>query len=274
MSKDVIKKLLENAQQYPDTTVVRFGDTEVPLGSLRALNADDRADLNAAIEANTKRTKELEARQAEILDLASKAEGTFRSAEELRKTAEARAAAAGGNAPANPWDDPWLKPVDQRFAGTAKELADMKELLKTTLQAVGKAATVFSEDRWDSQYQTIDFGKREKKPSRQELIDYAKTNNLTDRHGLPSIAAAWHKMSEPERLDQVRLEAEARGRELGRQEAVASRIPQPNVPGPGMSGAPPKVDPATGDLGDLFAKTMADPELRALVEGLPPGLLQ
>ena len=274
MSKDVIKKLLQDSANYPDNTVVRFGETEVPLGSLRALSADDRAELNTAIEANNTRQKEIDKRQAEVLDLAGKAESTFRAAEELRKTAEARAASAGRAPADDPWKDPWLAPVDQRFQGTTKELSDIKNMMTTLLQTVGKAATVFSEDRWDNEYRTLDFGKREKKPTRQELLDYAKTNNLVDRHGLPSISAAWNKMSEPDRMEQIRLEAEAKGREMGRQEAIASRIPQPNVPGPGISGAPPKINPASGDLGDLFAQTMADPELAALVRDLPPGLVQ
>jgi hypothetical protein len=265
MSKDVIKKFLLDTKNHPDTTMVKIGDTEVPLGSLRQLSADERAELDTAIKANSDRAAELDTRQRDILDLAQKAEGTFRSAEDLRRTAEERLKAAGGGN-SNPWDDPWLKPVNERLTAREKEIADLKEMLKTTIGAVSRAATIFTDDRQEAEYRTIDFGKREKKPTRDEILKYATDNKITDRHGLPSIAGAWHKMSEGDRIEQIKLEAEARGREAGRQEAIASRIPQPNVPGPGMSGGLPKVTPSNGELGDLYQESLKDPELRQLIE--------
>ena len=47
-----LKQFLENSKDYPDTTVVKIGDTEVPLGSIRALNATEREQLANAIKAN------------------------------------------------------------------------------------------------------------------------------------------------------------------------------------------------------------------------------
>lgn len=273
MSKDVIKKFLADTANHPDTTMVKIGDTEVPLGSLRALNSDDRAELETAMkDVNTRRT-EVEAKTKEVLEMSTRAQSVYQSATDLQRQLEDKIKAAGGGG-ANPWDDPWLKPVNERLTAREKEIADLKEMLKTTIGAVSRAATIFADDRQEMEYSRIDWGKREKKPTRDEILKFATDNKITDRHGMPSIAGAWHKMSEGDRLDQIRLEAEAKGRELGRQEALASRMPQPGIPGAGMSGALPKVDLNRGDLGDLYAESLKDPELRSMIQELPAGLIQ
>ncbi len=139
-------------------------------------------------------------------------------------------------------------------------------MLKQTLTGVVNASTIWQEDRWDAQYNRIDFGKRDKKPTRDELIAFAKENNLLDRHKLPSIQAAWDKFSEADRLEETRKAEFERGRVAGQQEALVNRIPQPGIPGPGISGGPaPRVAPGGDVLGDLYAEASKDPELRELM---------
>jgi hypothetical protein len=46
-------------------------------------------------------------------------------------------------------------------------------------------------------------------------LKFANENKLVDRHGLPSLRNAWDKMSEADRLEDLRKEAMEKGRERG-----------------------------------------------------------
>jgi hypothetical protein len=269
MSTDAIKKFLENATQYPDNTPIRIGDTEVPLGSLRALNATERTQLADRMKEIETQKADLNDRQQKIVSLAQKAQEAYNAAEEARK-------AAAGAPPARPGDDPfadpWLQPVKKELEARDAVIKSLTEQLKLTAGTIVNAATIFSEDRWDREYAAIDFGKREKKPTREEILKFATDNNIVDRHKLPSIRAAWEKMSEADRLKEIAEKAREEGREEGRQQLLASRIPPPGVPGPGQAPTLPKNNPNAADLGDLYADAIKDPELRALLEQLPAGM--
>ena len=265
---DQLKKFLDDTKTYPDGTMVTIGETQVPLGSLRQLNATERQQLADGIKANSEREADLSKRQELVVDLAKKAQAAYNAAE------EARVKAAGQPLPntgADPWQDPWLAPVKGALDERDKKIATLTEQLKQAVTVVANAATTFSEDRWDKQYESIDFGKREKKPTRDEVLKFATDNKIVDRHGLPSVKLAWDKMSEADRLDEMRKTEREKGREEGRQEAIASRIPPPNVPGPGQAPLP-RINTAAGDLGDLYSEAIKDPELRALIEQLPAGM--
>ena len=268
MSKDLLKKFLENAKEYPDATVVKIGDQDIPLGSLRALNSDERETLSTAIRSNQERERALEGDRQRVLDLAGKAQAAYDAAEEARKK---------GAAP-QPGEYDWRK--DPYFAGILADLAsrDTKtaEYLKnfeTFSNTVKNAATIFTEDRWDRQYEGIDQSKREKKYTREELLEYASKNNLLDRHKIPDVRLAFSKMTEGERAAELAKSEFEKGREAGRMEAMAARVPKPGVPG---AGAPPpslKTGPDADVMGDLYGEAIKDPELRVLIEQLPQGVV-
>jgi hypothetical protein len=265
MSVDAIKRFLEDTKNHPDTVMVTIGETQIPLGSLRQLNSTERTQLADRLKAVETQEGELKTRQQKIVELATKAQAAYDAAEEARK------AAAGNNnrgTPSNedPFEDPWLKPVKTALEARDAQIKKLTDQLTQTLTTVGQAATIFAEDRWDREYNSIDFGKRDKKPTRQELIDFAIKENLTDRHKMPSVVAAWNKMSEADRLEEIKKQAREEGIEQGRQQALASRVPPPGVSGPGQAPVPLKVDPNKGDLGDLYGEAIKDPELRALLE--------
>ncbi len=261
-----IKDFLKNNEQYPDNTPVKIGDTEVPLGSLRALNTEQRTQLETAIKENTARSAELEKQRASVLELAGKAQAAFDAA----KTMSTR-----DNTPKENWrDDPWFKPVATDLDAASALIKTLQEENKKLTNSIASAASIWAEDRWDHEYESIDFGKREKKPTREELIKFATENNLLDRHKIPSVRKAWEKMSEGDRLADAVKAAEEKGREAGRMEAIAARLPQPGVPGPGAQ-LPNKqrIGPDTDILGDLWAEANKDPDLRPILENLPPGLM-
>ncbi len=262
MSADAIKRFLEDAQNYPDTTMVTIGDTQVPLGSLRSLNAAERTQVADRLKELDAEKADLKTRQASIVNLATKAQEALTAAEAARDSAARPAPAAG----ADPFADPWLASLKPAFETRDKSMNELKDMLKTVVNTVSNAATIFSEERWDNQYSAINFGKRDKKPTRQELLDLATKEGLKDRHGLPSVTRAWEKFSEADRLEEIRQAALEQGRQEGRNQVIASRVPPPGVAGPGQAPQLPRVNGNAGDLGDLHAEAIKDPELRALLD--------
>lgn len=264
MSKDLIKKFLAGASEHADTTEVKIGDQVVTLGDLRSLNSEERTDLSTKI-------KEAETNRAKALDIANKAQGIFDQYQSKLAALPANTAPAAASG-TDPFADPWLAPVKKALEDRDKATAELKDMLKTVVTIVGNAANTFSEDRWDREYAGINFGKREKRPTRDELIEFAKTNNLVDRHKLPSVTAAWDKMNQADREDEMKKAEFEKGRDAGRMETLANRLPPPGVPGPGPAPLPKPGVPGNGELGDLYVEALKDPELRALMEQLPAGM--
>lgn len=264
MSVDAIKKFLDDVQNHPDNTMVNIGGTEVPLGSLRQLNASERTAIADRMKKIETDEADIKTRQAKIVDLAQKAQAAYNAAEEARaKAGAAPTKPADGN---DPWADPWLAPVKGALDARDKAIEALKAELLSSKNSLAQAATIFAEDRWDREFQGLDFGKREKKPTRQELLDKATSEKLVDRHGFPSITKAWEEMSKGDRLDEIKKAEFERGVAEGKNAAMASRIPAPGVPGPGQGPAPLPKATSNGDLGDIYGEAMKDPELRAILE--------
>src|SRR5450631_1393476 len=104
VSVDAIKKFLDGATEYPDTTPIRIGDQEIPLGSLRQLNSAERSTLSERIKGVEAKETELNTRQQNIVDLAQKAQAAYQAAEEARRTATSPRV----DPTADPFNDPWL----------------------------------------------------------------------------------------------------------------------------------------------------------------------
>ena len=128
-------------------------------------------------------------------------------------------------------------------------------------------ATVWSEDRWDSEYEQIVHStpaeKRAAIPSRKDLLEYATKENIKDRHNLPSIRKAWEKKTESERLTESNEAARQRGIEEGKQQAFAARIPRPSTVQTGQGGGPAQFD----DWNKLTDAALADPEIARIIQG-------
>lgn len=261
---DPLKQFLEDSAKYPDATEVQIGDVKVPLGSLRALNSSERtalADRLKTAEALEKANKE---RETKLVDLATKTQKVY---EEYT----ARAAAAGNNPPKadanDPWADPWLAPVKTALSERDQKIVELTKKLEESTKTIANAATIWAQDRWDRQYEGINFGTREKKPTADELIKYATDNKLLDRQGIPSITAAWNHMTAGEREADMKKQEFERGREAGRAESLAARVTPPGAAGPGVPPpVPVRIKPGEGDLGDLYSQALQDPELKALLE--------
>jgi hypothetical protein len=265
-----LKTFLEDSKQYPDNTPIRIGEVEIPLGSLRSLNASERSTLEDKLKGADETQKRVSAREKEVLDLAGKAQSAYEAAELARKTATTQPRPTGED----PFSDPWLAPVKEALSARDKTIEALQNQLKSVGTTVANAAAIYFDDRWEREYNSLDFGKRDKKPTRDELIEFAKTNNLTDRNKIPSISAAWQKMSEADRLNDTREQARQEGIEEGRRIAMAGRIQPPGVSGPGQgASAGSKGKVVDGQLPDIYAEAMEDPELRSMIERLPAGLM-
>ena len=273
MSIDAIKKFLESATEYPDNTPITIGDQQIPLGSLRQLNASERQTLSERLKGVESKEAELNTRQQNIVSLAQKAQEAYAAAEEARAKA---GQAPPPNPGADPFSDPWLAPVKTELSKRDKELEEIRSIAKNLQATITQAATIWAQDRWDREYGSLNFGKREKKPTREEILKFANENKLVDRYGMPSISEAWNKMSEADRLEELRKEALEKGREEGRMEAMAARVTPPGVSGIGQGPAAHarKIGPETDVLGDMYAESLKDPELRQLIEQMGPGMMQ
>lgn len=264
-----LKDILEN-KDLADTLPVRVGDVEIPLGSLRQATTAQLAAITERARQLDTREQTITARQKEIVDLASKAQDAYAKAQELAKTAAATRTPEPG---ADLFSDPWAAQFKPVFDGYENKIKDLNGKLDRASGMLTEAAKTWAEDRWDNEYGSIQWGKRdkEKQPSRDELLKYAMDNKLMDRRGMPSIKLAWEKQTEVDRLADAADKARQEGIEQGRREAMAARIPPPGVPG--APPPPPNKNADRGDLGDLYAESLKDPELRALIESLPPGIV-
>jgi hypothetical protein len=265
-----LEELLSN-KELPDNYPIKIGENEIPLGSLRQASA---AQIGALTErARTLDTREagLTKRQQEIAELAGKAQSAYDAAETARRAA---VAAPPANQGADPFADPWLAPVKGELDKRDKTLNELKAEIDKYSKFMQNAAVTWTEDRWDKEYDGLDWGKTDKakRPSRDDLVKYASENKLVDRRNMPSVRMAWEKMTEPDRNADIAEKARQEGIEIGRREMMASRIPPPGVPGQGSGAPPPKVGGDKGDLGDLYAEALKDGELRSLLEQLPPGM--
>lgn len=258
---DELKKFLDNATEFPDNTPVTIGDKQVPLGSLRALNASERETLANRLKGVEATEKDLKDRQTKIVDLATKAQAAYDAAETARRSAGTVTPKPGDD----PFADPWLAPVKAALDSRDKTIAEQKASIDKLVTQFTNLVTIGQEDRWDREYDSIDFGKSAKK-TRKELLDFAVENKTVDRFGIPSIRAAYLKMTEADRESEKIKAAEERGREAGRQEALVSRVPPPGVAGPGQRIPEPKTLAERSTLGDLYTESLKDPELRQLLE--------
>lgn len=265
MSKDIIKKLLQDAAAYGDDAEVLIAGQKVSLGDLRALSNEERQVVNDKI-------KEVNAMREDVVKAGRQAQQAYDAAQKVIADEAARKAAAGGGGAGggadDPWEkEPWLQPVKQRFGSTDKKVEELTATVKQLATILTNGVNAFSQTRWDDEYNRIDWGKTPKK-SREEMIEYAKTNNLLDRNNLPSISRAFDHITAPDRQKQHDEELLEKGRQRGLADAMAARLPQPNVPGPGITPPLPKVA-ANGDvIGDLWGDANKDPELRSLIEQL------
>jgi hypothetical protein len=218
------------------------------------------------------READINTRQQNVVDLAQKAQQAFAAAEEAR----VKLAANPPNPGADPFADPWLAPVKERFSATEKRYEAIENQSKQVAAALTNAIKFYMNREQGREYESINFGKREKKPTRDELRKYAEDNKIIDSDGIPSLRLAWDKMTENERMEEMRQAAIEKGREEGRMEAMAARVTPPGVSGVGQGPAPRvKISDPNGDvLGDLYADALKDPELRPLIEGLGPQFLQ
>jgi hypothetical protein len=264
-----VQNFLENSKDFPDNTPVKIGDTEVPLGSLRQLNATERTRLDEALKANATRQQELAREHEQVSSLASKAQQAYQSAQEAIAKAQATMPPPQTN------EEVFVSPerlraLEKRFEDFIKIIDQQNKQRDTITQNM---VSIWSEKNFDDEYRGLgpDFHKRDKKPTVQEIVKYATDNNILDRFKLPSVRLAWDKMNEHERIDELKKAEFQRGLEAGRMEQMAARIPPPGIPG----AAPPPgpVGQANrGELGDLYAEAIKDPELRALIEQLPAGM--
>jgi len=259
------EEVIADSTKFPDNLEIEVAGTKIPLGSLRAVNKAERDRLSAEISTVSKERENLTAKQNEALRLAQEA-ATIK--EQIEADAARRQQVNTG---ADPFEtDPFYAPVSKKLQGLQDKYDKTMQKLEAAVENLNKTTTsmasIWAEDRWDSEYEQITHSvpedKRSAIPSRKELLEFAAKEKILDRHNLPSIRKAWEKKTEAQRMTETAEEARQKGIEEGKRMAFAARIPKPSTVQTGSGGAP-----VLDDWNKLTDVALADPEIARIIQG-------
>lgn len=254
-------EVIRDTAKFPDTMTVKIGDAEIPLGSIRALSARERQELEQGIGKNKERETELETRKSEVLKLAAEAQ-------RIMSEAEAARTAAAGNTQ-SVWDDAVYAPLRKEFDKEVSARNDLSKKYEQLFAAVGALAQVGIADREERQFEAVssELRKREKFKDwdLNKLKNFAAEKNKKDKFGLLDLRAAAHDLTEEDRGAEESRRAREEGIQEGKRIALASRIQQPST---NQGFVPRVINAKDGEatLDNLEAEMMNDPEIRKLWE--------
>jgi hypothetical protein len=252
----------------PDDATLTFNGKNITFANLRGLTRKQQTALQAKIDAAAAKEREVSTQQETLIRLTQEAQQIHDRLQQQETTRPAPAAAAGDDA----WDsDPFYKPVRERTSKLEKRLDEIADSTKKLTEAMTRSIQTWADDRWEREYDSISVPKGKERPKREDLLKYATDNRLVDRHGMPSVRAAWDKMTAADRQKEIEDAAYERGRQEGEQRARIAAMPQPATMSPGngrFSGAQAPLE----SFDDLTAKALADPELRAVIAGTNLGV--
>src|ERR1700742_1304050 len=208
--------ILDDEKTFPDSAEIEVGGKKISLGAIR----DGSKKQQAAI---TERMNALNTERESVKELKDKAASLY------AKMQEDEAAGAASPRAAHPSDDldndPFWQPVSKKLKSHEATEKELRDTVANLTKAISTAATIFAEDRWQQQY---DRGaERLKKSSKYKdwdytkVRDYAATNKLLDRHGLPSVERAIAELTKEDELAIKVQEAFERGKKEGQ---IAGRV--------------------------------------------------
>jgi hypothetical protein len=255
-----LPEILKDTTKYADDLMVDFAGEKVPLGSLRQFSAGElTAIAKRQQEADRNFAEAAKARET-AMDLSTKAQQLYDSLQSSKQQAP----------PANTGDDPWetdpiYAPVRTRSKAQEATIDELKKTLKSLQQTQEQIALIGGYDRWERQFNSFPADRRPKDKSLDDVIKYAAENKLVDRFGVPSVSMALDKLTEADRLDDIRAKARKEGADEAEARLRASTMPRPNFNPPPNAGKRTEV---LDDLDHLTDKVLEDPELRQMVAGL------
>jgi hypothetical protein len=258
-----LEQILSDKNTFADNIEFTIGNEKVTLGGLRELSATQQKNLSDKIAAAS--SQENVAR-----DTAMKAANLLAELQTAKETLSSQKTVS-------PTEDDFEKdnfwdPVRKRFSGSDKKIDDAIAKIDALTKAVTQTATIWAEDRWQSQYEKV--SPRLKKVDQYKdwdytkVRDYAAQNKILDSHGLPSLEKAVMELTKANDFEQVKKEAYEKGLQEGRTKARLETMPRPAS---ASGGSPrPKGKSAVEEVGleGLGDDVMGDPELAELAASL------
>jgi hypothetical protein len=218
-----IQEILAATDTLPDSTEIPFGEHKVKLGDIRGLTAKEKKDLSEKMAG-------AESREKEARDTAMKAATLLSQLEEARtKLVEQKTTPVSD-------DDfdtsEWWKPVKTRFEARDKKIDEAITKLENLTKAVTQTATIWAEDRWQSQYERnaprLKKVEAYKDWDYTKVRDYAAANKILDAHGLPSVEKTILELTKANDLETARKEAYEEGLKKGRTQQRMDNMPRPS----------------------------------------------
>jgi hypothetical protein len=251
--------ILDDEKTFADSIEFELGGRKVTLGDVRGLSRKKQQELSEKL-ADTER------RRTEVLDLATKAA-------ELKATLEAQVAEAGKTRP-NPTDDdfdkdPFWEPVRKRVAAESASAKELKDNLTKLTNAMTMATSIWAEDRWQGQFErgkTRLKGDKFKDYTYEKVRDYAATNKILDKHGLPSVERAILELTKEDEKQVAIDEAFQRGLKEGQVKGRMGVMSRPTSAA-GIK-VPEKSVVAEKGLEGLGDDVAEDPELMKMLSDL------
>ena len=257
-----LQEVLDDPKTFEDGIELEIKGVKTTLGDLRGLSSAQQKKISASLaDAESKRN-------AAIAD-AEKAAAILNGLQTLEKeTKETRTAPVGDE---DDFDtNNWWTPVRKRLNPLEEQNKALQKQVKDLADSIGRAATIWAEDRWHGQYDRM--SDRLKKSSKhkdmtyEQVRDYAAQQKLLDSYGFPSVEKAIMDLTKEDDIERIRREAHEAGVKEGATRARLGANPRPTSASGGRQQTK-GLDP-TKNLEDLGDAIVDDPELSEMLASL------
>lgn len=235
-------RLMKDEKAFGDDLMIRVGDSDVPLGDLRAYNEQTGGDLAAELD---RRAQALAVDQGKVQQ-ASEAVAKLYTDLEAQKAAFAQERThqplAPGSDPlaayeADPVFGPVMKQLKTVESGYKSEFGEMSKKLDQVVRSIAQMGTTYMGDKATKDFSDImskDDPVRPKDLNLDSLYKFAVEQRVYDRNNLPDLKTAYERLTAPQRHTYEVQQAEQRGREAMQREInEGAMLPRP------VSGLPP-----------------------------------
>jgi hypothetical protein len=253
-----LQEILADAKTFTDEMEMSLGDNKVKLGDLRGLTAKQQKDLSDKIQSATDRERT-------ATEMATKASEIYNNLDALQKKAlESQPKQPTGDS--DDWEtNEWWKPARTRLSSFEKQQKETMDKLTTLATAVERAATIWAEDRWNSQYERAAPRLKKNKDYADwdvaKVRDYATTHKLLDGYGFPSIEKAVAELTKANEIEEIKKQAREEGLKEGMNRGRLERMNRPSSASGGRSAGAKKSSVEEHGLEGLGDDVMDDAEL-------------
>lgn len=256
-----LSDILADSKTFTDDMEMILGDQKVKLGELRGLTTKQQKDLSDKIQSAVERERQ-------ATEMSTKATEIFNNLKALETTA----AETSKTKPTGEEDDfesnNWWTPVRKRMSAQGKKIEDALAKLDTFGKSLERAASIWAQDRWSTQYEKASPRLKKSKDHADwdltKVREYATKNQLVDEYGFPSIERAVTELTKATEIEEIKKQAREEGFKDGQTRArLAGQNRPSSATGGKKTGKAAVEEFGLEGLGDDVA---SDPELMEALE--------